>query len=1016
MRLSVLLPLLVLAACGAPSSPPQPAAAPAPSSSASSAHAVAPPDDALPALRTGAIPPVDVPGVLQLTVVARHAAHGYESIAATLPDDVPAMDATVAADVAAGGPVPMAFMARPAPALAPQGHGGPWVWIRRPVSTDDVTGDLYASPVQDKPGKHYRFHIASPGSHKSDVKALGAYLRGLAQQFPNRGGDDPWSPSASARLDRIADALDAPPQERRKGSHGPRPVVVHPVVHRALPPNTEVAGFLETTTGMTAVQEALQHDRPLRSNAPGRDKTVPLTAVTRPAIKHHPWSAMLSRLGAATPPPEPLAADVPAEFCYARAANLGALLSLLDELDAWVTAAGEVLRESAEDRDLSGRYETQLGLRRGPLTRALGPSVVGEVAVVASDPYLDYGSDLTLVFRLKQGALFDAALAGIAADLEHEHGTLARDTRDHGGVSVQGARTADGAVHQQRATVGDLAIVSNSPAAMDAVLDAIAGKRARLSDEPDFRYMLARDAGEHADVLTFLGDRFVGEVAGPRQKILEQRRETAQAEMQELGAAALLYGLIQGKAPSKVGDLVAAGLLAPEELTHRDGNAITWTPGGAPSSVWGTPASMTPLLDMPALERVTEAEKNAYEGFATGYQSDWAAYLDPVSVRFNVGAPDASGAHTWSASLRELPLIRRSEYRDILDFVGTSRMKVEPWHDGVRLVGAIARDSELRGELSRDVAEFSAKKLGLDWIGDWAMVGLADRSQIVTVLLKLFGDKLPQKPGGDDSNDDDLSQLATLPLYGEIAVKSPAQAALVLAAARVLADKTIPGMFDWGESETYRGISVVKVALKGDAARDLTKAGELDVFYAVAGGALIVAMQSWVMEQLIDERLDGHGVDSVGKGDGGGTQLAFDLASAPGKGLWTALAWETESELISKAGNGSQPLAEALLRGAPEKAGDPAAVRALGLAYFGQSPLTPDGSPYSLARDGVKDPVRGTDHAPSWPDVPVAGSPLEKVLRALASVHTTVGFDDEGKDGDEKLRSLHATGELVIRP
>src|SRR5271169_3227631 len=189
---------------------------------------------------------------------------------------------------------------------------------------------------------------------------------------------------------------------------------------------------------------------------------------------------------------------------------------------------------------MAARYQTQLALRRGPLTRALGPSVVGEVAVVGSDPYVEEGSDVTVLFRVKDRGLFDAGLAATQADLEKDHGSLVHETRDHAGVTVRVSRSADGVVGQQRATLGDVELVSNSPHAIDAVLDAAQGKRARLADETDFKFMLARDARERADVLAFLGDRFVGEVVGPRQKVLESRRQDAQGELMELGAAALL--------------------------------------------------------------------------------------------------------------------------------------------------------------------------------------------------------------------------------------------------------------------------------------------------------------------------------------------------------------------------------------------------------------------------------------------------------------------------------------------
>lgn len=1016
-----LLGLGLVAACGA-GSPPAAPQRPASSAPAPVASAIEPPDDPLPALRTGAIAPVEDATVRELTVAMRHVAHGYESIAAVLPQELSSRGAVVSVD-STGGPAPWSFAA-PLPWGSSLRRGGATscVWIRRPVSTADVTGDLFEASTGDRPGTHVRFHVASPGSHPSEAAALPAYLRALADQFSDSAAMCPSCLSATARLNRIADALDVDKKKKPTKAAAGRSAKAPPVPRarpRPTPPRTsDVAGFLESTTGLAAVQEALQHDRGLWTAASDHQRSVPVTALSLPPLKHHPWSTMLAKLPA--PPPEPLAADVPAEFYYLRSRDLGSLLSLLDELDSWATAAREVLREAVQDKDLAGRYETQLALRRGPLTRALGPAVVGQVAVVGSDPYVDAGSDLTLLFQVKNGALFDAALAATQADLEKDNGALSHETRDHGGVSVQ--VTSGGAVRQQRATIGDLALVSNSPHAIDAVIDAIQGKRARLADEPDFRFMLARDAGALSDVLAFLGDRFVAEAVGPKQKILETRREYALGDFEELATASLLYGLVQGRSPKKVDELLSAGLVAPEELAHADGEAIAFAPGSAPRSSWGAPVALTPLIDLPPVDRVSPGEKTAYERFAQGYQSDWASYIDPVAVRFDLGDADARGRRHLRASLRELPLLDRTQYSDFVDLVGASRFAAQPALGGVRLLAGLAHDSDVRKDLSRTLGQLSGEKLALDWVGEWAAVGVADRTSIATALLRLAGDKLPQKPSADDHEDDDFSSVAKLPLYAEIGVRSAAQVAIALAAARVVADSTIPGMFDWGEAERYRDVPIVRVALKGDAAKDLTGSGELEVYYAVAQGALVVSLKEWLMKRLIDERLDGRGPDAAARADagaagpGGTEQVAFDLGTDPGKGLWAAIAWLMEEELTEWGGHGSEQQARMLLFGAPEVSGDAASMRSLALAYFGAAPLTPDGAPYALARGGVADPARGTAFAPSWPDLPVAGSPLDRILRVVASLHSAVAFDDEGKDGDHAMRSLHATMDFALRP
>src|SRR5260370_37785819 len=117
-----------------------------------------------------------------------------------------------------------------------------------------------------------------------------------------------------------------------------------------------------------------------------------------------------------------------------------------------------------------------------------------------------------------------------------------------------------------------------------------------------------------------MGDRFVGEVVGPKQKVLEARRQIAMSELMTPGFAALLFGWMQGKSPERVEDLFAMSLLGKDELKHASGASIEWHPGVAARSQWGTVASMTPLIDWPAPQRVTAAERAGYERFALAYQ------------------------------------------------------------------------------------------------------------------------------------------------------------------------------------------------------------------------------------------------------------------------------------------------------------------------------------------------------------------------------------------------------------
>jgi hypothetical protein len=1005
---------LLLAGCGnaAPAAhAPAPNAASSVAASAAASPIAEPPDAELPKLRTGAISPVDDPQVHELHVIGRYASGGVETLAADVPDGALARALSSGGAVSAAidfpvQPAPIVFLSPPE-SLAGKGQASPSsathdvLWIRRALTgpAAPVTGEFFESAGEaGQPGWVRHFRLVGGPPKVAGPEVYRRWLRALATQVMQPLGT-PWGSFAASRLLSLAAAGEPATQI---GRASPRAGV------RA---QGDLASFMETTTGETAIQEALQNDRPLFAMVARQRATVPIGSLKLPALASHPWKAMLSHTAA--PPVESMASNVPAEFYYARAVDLPSLYDVLDQIDAWGTPAASVLDGAFEEHAVAARYEAALGLRRGPMTRALGPSVVGEVVVVGSDPYLREGSDITVLLKAKNRPLLEAGLAVALADLEREHGAMTHSKRVHGAVEVNVTRSADGAVSQQRASVGDVEVVSNSANAIDLVLETSKAAHPSLADEPDFQFMLARDAGTRADVLAYMGDRFVAAVVGPKQKVLEARRQLALGELTTPGFAALLYGWLQGKSPEKVEDLFSTSLLAKSEMTHANGSPIAWRPGEAARSSWGTPAALTPLIDLPTPDVVTASERTSYEWFARGYESDWSAYIDPIALRMAFTPVD--GHRTMTVDVRELPLIDGTQYREVADFVGDARFAPPALSGGVRSVVGIGEDAWPRRELGNTLKGFSPHEIKFDWVGPFASIGLADRTAIASTLLALDPESLPQRPDPRKehaSEEAAMAAIGRLPIYAQIAIKGPAQAAVALAAIRVMANETIPGMFEWGEIERHRGVPLVRIHLKKEAGGLFGEASGIDLFYAVTRDALILTLQDWMLRRLIDEGLDGKG--PTASTDPRSPQFSFSLGGEPGKGLWTAIAWLVEEESLRQ----EQPSANraiALLRGAPEVAGDPAAQRSLALAYFGAAPLTPDGASFVLTKEGVGDPARGTPSAPVWPDVPVPGSALAKVLQSLTAVRSEIAFDDEGKDGDKGMRSLHARVVVDLR-
>jgi hypothetical protein len=777
------------------------------------------------------------------------------------------------------------------------------------------------------------------------------------------------------------------------------------------PRRTDLSQLMHTTTAATSMQEALQHDRGLRLAFDDGPASVPITECKPPALAAHPFAQMLAALpNPKGGTPEPLAKATPSEFWYVRFDDIRVMLRVLDEADTWFTPVAHIMEERSEVRDLSQRYQRQLGLRRSGLAKALGHTVIERVAVMGSDPYLRDGSDVTFVFALRNQAVFDSELARHMDEYRSEVPGIAQSSITHGAHTITVLRDPTGTVRQHRAFVAaeNLSVVSNSENAIKSVLDAIDGKRRRLSEDEDLTYMLARDPGEH-DGFAFLGDHFIAEVVGPRQKVLAARRQEALAELLTPGYAALLYGWLEGKAPADTQTLIASGLLGAGELRHADGTTIEFQPGSAArSSVWGSPSALTPLIDLTAPTMVTEAERTAYDGFAQGYQEYWRRFMDPIAIRLDLEDGANDGA-TANIDIRVLPLIEGTDYGEIEEIVGTQRIEVPAINDGFQMVWAVGADSELRRELDRSASMLSGKAdIGLGWLGDWVMVGTLDRRALLDMLVEVDEDiQLPRAQAADTTTDDEdlrLAQLAgKLPVYAAANVRNPVALVATLTAVKAALNEVGPGMVVWGEHSRYREYPIVRVGVDPKAPDFGDYADALALYYVQAGSVFVMALDPKVLETVVDRVVDGGGPK---RGVDGGPQFAMEARVAEGRAGWTAVAWALQGQ-ANRTQSAARSAAEILLRGDPSLK-TPEQLIARGQDYFGTYPVTASGrADFVLTPAGVSDPVHGSEIAPAFPALPVEPSPIAAVMHRLTSLRATIAFDREAAQMNPPARSLH---------
>ena len=892
--------------------------------------------------------------------------------------------------------------------------------VRRPLPArgEHQIAHVYLPQACNGTPEHFRFALPDAEPQATNSRALLTW----ADAFARHVGGSAWGAFATARVRQLypeapPKAVAAPP-DPGEAARGPKAAKAKaakvkgrgkeaaataakssPAARpRVTPPRREpsaLARLMDTTTGMTSLQETLQTDRALLA-AGDEAATVPLAELKPPSFKPHPWAAMTAAL-ARPVPSEPLAVSAPAAFYYVRFRTITQLIHLREELDAGIVPALAGIGEGA-DYDLGPRYEAELGLRQGPLTKLLGPAVVDDLAVVGSDPYLREGSDLSFVFRVRARPAFEAALAGTLAAFGAAHGGLKSATIDHQGTPIHVTRSLDGVVRRHRATVGGFDVVSNSLAATARVIDAITGRAPRLADEPDFRYMLARDAATPADVLAFMSDRFVGEVIGPRQKVLEARRQIALAELSRPGYAALLYGWMYGRMPASADELVASGLLKREELAHASGERIDWQPGRAARSSWGGVGELTPLIDLPVVAKVTSSEQAAYAIFVGGYQSFWRTNIDPVAIRIAL-APDGRGP--LSADVRVLPIITGTDYAEVMRTVGHARVELGDGGGGLRTALGIGPDAEIRQLLTRSLREMPlVGSLKADWMGDWALLGMDDTATPTTR-------EAIRKEAASGASERSMRDLVELPLYAGIEVRNMTAAVAFLAGARHALEQAAPGAIRWAEAGRERDVPFVAVragSVGGDETRDVA------LYYAFCKSALVLSLSESTLRHRIDDCLDGKQPRTRTSAGSEGPQWILDMDVRERGPLWWRLALMAAAGSSSVNTRWSMATAEAVLRAAP--GASPSVVRALARDTLGAIPVTPEGYAYVLGDSGMHDPLRGARRASDRSGlidlVASEESPFVRLIRLIAHARSEVAFDDEPKVGaGAPTRSLH---------
>lgn len=776
-------------------------------------------------------------------------------------------------------------------------------------------------------------------------------------------------------------------------------------------------------TGALAVQESLQLDTLRRGEAGPRPEvegadgpSIDISTLSGPTIQSHPWKEMLA---GRQPAVTAMSLCVPEDFYLVEFAKLTKMMSVLESGDLWTTHFTQQVDHSAHSQDLADRLRRQLAVKTSGLLRPFYDKVVGGVGISGSDLYVREGSDVTLLFELKEPEVFRARMDALLSEATKNEEGAVRKNGEILGIEYDHVTTPDRSVHVFSAYPRpDLHVRSNSEVALERILAAIGGAEGvrRLGETDEYAYIrtLMPRGAELEDGLVYLSDPFIRRIVGPQVKLTELRRMQCYNHLCMIGRAALLHRTQRGQAPASLEALAEAecapGVFGTGELLCPDGGTYALSS----DAQWGTcthhghARSLTPCCEIP-IERVSAEERRMYHEFLSEYNRYWRVFFDPIVMRIS------SRPERYRIETLILPLIDNSIYSNLAEALGGEPEQLDALPvptanilsvgvkfdkdvllGGMDQLGHWAPFDVRNGVSSEDVRDLVSKGLG-----NQVSLNVCDTDPLFDFSLPGFlGRALGSFNARGSSSMDEIMWIG----FFVTALSAPVYVSMPVADETVVdafLDKLDASLAVAARQPERGGWISERYDFYGLPAEDgqRIRCGSVGfgplkwrLFWARIDGALHVASKKWVLRDLAAAHAPeagpvGHAMIRMRPKHWAAVLQDYELG------------WAENNRLACLGNVGPlSNVARALAGHAAEDAGERMEqVAGLAAAIYGARQFCPEGGSYSSNADGsVSCEVHGTPAAPRQPAGPVEESSAAKALRTFRDFTAALTFTPEG--------------------
>ncbi len=642
-----------------------------------------------------------------------------------------------------------------------------------------------------------------------------------------------------------------------KARYGVEPPPV-PKAARHREEQTEI-GLYHTFSGGLALQQSLQFEA-LRGGQTQGDLTIHISRLQPPGIRSLDYRALLEkkRKEGVEPQRHELARYVPEDQYLFYFNSMKAAEELMEFSEKWGESLLRMFTVSARDHHLREKYEDQLCVRRAALARLFEDKAVSALAATGSDFFLAQGSDVTLIFRLEQPAVFRKAAEQWVAEVKEKHPAMVQREVNYRGQRIAVRYTPDRMVSSFVLYHDDVAVFSNSPVVMRKVIDTQLGESPSLYEALDYQYVSTiLPPSQHSDAgYLYASDAFLRHLVSPQFKIAQKRRLQALNNLVMLNNASMFYRLEYGTSPESLNDLVEGNFYDPGRIVDPTGGAYAWDDerDTATSSVYNRIKYLTPIVELDVLQ-VSSEEQQEYERYKQRYQAFWGPLFDPVAVR------TTATEERLRLETLVLPFANGSLYSGLRQLLAERPLKLDT-SDVARsaVFSLLAVPGRKRiGMLLRavpgvpEVLEEDPTLTDLNWLGDRASLHFLDDRMIVEIdptrleSLDLIGSVDVLQQLGMAA----LLAATNLPIYLAVDVEDEDKAARLLeqlGSRIVLKERSVfglPAEFDAYRLPDYEGRRLYVLSYQLYALK-------LRLHVSLVGGRLLAATELDALRQAID--------------------------------------------------------------------------------------------------------------------------------------------------------------------